>query len=72
MEQREVGPEYQKWVSKLMGFDFEIHYKSGASNRVADALSRQSGPLKEMSTLVTTSGIQWEEVRAIIQADPFI
>lgn len=29
-----------KWVMKLMGYDFEIQYKPGADNRVADALSR--------------------------------
>lgn len=39
MEQREIGPEYHKWVSKLMGYNFIIQYKSGPSNRVADALS---------------------------------
>nr|GEV00634.1 Ty3/gypsy retrotransposon protein [Tanacetum cinerariifolium] len=33
-------PLQQKYVRKLMGFDFVIEYKAGASNQVADALSR--------------------------------
>lgn len=40
-QQREIGADYQKWVRKLIGFDFEIQYKPGVSNRVADALSRK-------------------------------
>lgn len=34
-------PEQQKWASKLQGFNFEIFYKPGKSNMVADALSRK-------------------------------
>ncbi|KAM1176021.1 hypothetical protein ACFX19_028951 [Malus domestica] len=28
----------QKWVSKLLGFDYEIQYRSGNENTVADSL----------------------------------
>ncbi|GJT26799.1 ty3-gypsy retrotransposon protein [Tanacetum coccineum] len=33
-------PLQQKYVRKLMGFDFVIEYKHGVSNQVADALSK--------------------------------
>ena len=33
-------PQHQ-WVGKLLGFDFAVEYKFGATNTVADALSRR-------------------------------
>ncbi|KAA0054256.1 putative retroelement pol polyprotein [Cucumis melo var. makuwa] len=38
--QRELTPGVRKWLMKLMGFDFEIFYRAGLENKVADALSR--------------------------------
>lgn len=46
LEQRVIGSDYQRQFSKLMGFDFEIQYRPGASNRVADALSRKEFPIQ--------------------------
>jgi len=41
LEQRVMDEEQQKWVSKLLGYQFEIRYKPRKENTVADALSRK-------------------------------
>ena len=38
-EQQVLGDDQFKWMTKLMGLDFEIQYKPGLENRGADALS---------------------------------
>ena len=40
LDQRMVTLDHQKWLCKLLGYDFEIEYKSGSTNRAVDALSR--------------------------------
>lgn len=70
LQQREVGANYQKWVSKLLGFDFEIQYKPRSANRVADALSRKTNGAVECGALVTTKWVSWEELAREIAADP--
>ena len=42
MEQRLSLEEQQKWVTKMLGCDFEIIYKKGKLNVVTDALSRKN------------------------------
>ena len=41
LEQRLSSEEQQKWVTKMWGYDFEIIYRKGNQNLVADALSRK-------------------------------
>lgn len=40
LQQRISTPFQHFWLSKLMGFDYEIQYMGGKKNVVADALSR--------------------------------
>jgi hypothetical protein len=55
LEQRISSPEQQKWVTKIFGYDYEIIYKKGKENVVADALSckyEDEGSLFSLSFIV--------------------
>jgi hypothetical protein len=43
LDQRLATIPQHQWVGKLLGFDFSVEYRSGATNVVADALSRRYG-----------------------------
>ena len=55
LEQRISSLKKQKWVTKLLGYDYEIIYKKGKDNVVADALSQKyeyEGSLFSLSFIV--------------------
>jgi hypothetical protein len=55
LEQHISFEEQQKWVTKLFGYDYEIIYKKGKDNVVADALPRKyedEGSLFSLSFIV--------------------
>ncbi|GKB73151.1 retrovirus-related pol polyprotein from transposon 17.6 [Tanacetum coccineum] len=54
LEQRITTIPQQRWLSKLMGYDFSVIYKTGRDNVVADALSRQFEGAE--TTLLAISG----------------
>lgn len=42
LEQKIRTPMQQRWVSKLLGYNFLVEYKKGKDNKVVDALSRRN------------------------------
>lgn len=72
MQQREVGSQYQKWVSKLIGLDFEIQYKPGASNRVEDTLSRKNHGEVELGAVICTQEVDSAELDKEVEQDAML
>ncbi|MCH79856.1 Ty3/gypsy retrotransposon protein, partial [Trifolium medium] len=64
-------PEQQHYLSKLLGYHYEIQYKSGVTNVVADALSR--APESTSSVIMQLTVPQFlflEELKQELLADP--
>jgi hypothetical protein len=71
LEQRITTPEQQKWVSKLLGYDYEIVYKLGKENSAADALSRMTGS-PCLSHLSIPQIHVWDQLKAEAVFHPYM
>ena len=69
LEQRLVAVEHQKWLTKLLGYDFDIVYKPGLENRAADALSRLHQDIS-LAVLSVPSLISLPDLQTHVLADP--
>jgi transposase InsO family protein len=59
LEQRLSSEEQQKWVTKILGYDFEIVYKKGKQNDVADALSRKDEDIEALLCVISIIQPNW-------------
>ncbi|KAL9415035.1 hypothetical protein AB3S75_043332 [Citrus x aurantiifolia] len=74
LEQRISTSMQQKWLTKLIGYDFEIIFRSGRENKAADALSRlqestENAMVMAISLLI---GVWVEQLKQEWQQDPEI
>ena len=74
LEQREVSMEYQKWLIKLLPYNFEILYKAGIDNKVADGLSRISHPVAALTymecfSFTVPAVLQLQDIYKEIESD---
>lgn len=62
LEQRIATPKQQKWVAKLLGYDYEICYKLGRENSTTDALLRLIEN-HDLDALFMSKVAIWEEIK---------
>lgn len=63
-------PEQQFYLSKLLGFSYEIVYKPGAQNRVADALSHIHENTPQLFAITVPHWDFLDKLRNSFDADP--
>ena len=59
LEQRLSSEEQQKWVTKMLGYDFEIVYKKAKLNVVVDALSRNNEEVEALLYVISNIQPDW-------------
>lgn len=74
LEQREVTLDYQRWLTRILGYNFDIEYKVGSENRVADGLSRivhytAAEVLPRCLSLTVPSSLQVQDIYAEVDHD---
>lgn len=72
LEQRLNTPIQQQWLPKLLEFDYEIQYKQGKENLVADALSRVEGAEVLHMAMTVLECDLLKQIQACYESDPSI
>lgn len=74
LEQQAITPYQQKWVAKMLGYDYSIVYRKGAQNVVADALSRKPSELEHQllqceGNLESDWSTIWDKIVSLYERD---
>ncbi|RZB46923.1 Leucine aminopeptidase 1 isoform B [Glycine soja] len=63
-------PKQHMYLARLMGYDYEIHYRSGSHNQAADALSRLPEIASSLSLILSVPTLTFlEELRKPLEAN---
>ena len=68
LERRVIQPQHQKWIAKLLGYSFEVVYKPGLENKVADALSRMP-PAVHLNQLTAPAIFDLKVIKEEVEKD---
>lgn len=71
LEQQVVEGEHHKWLLKLLSYNFDIQYKPGKDNTVADALSRLPAELM-LATIFIPLILDFGEIEKQVIEDPYL
>ncbi|KAF8101305.1 hypothetical protein N665_0207s0001 [Sinapis alba] len=71
LEQRILTPEQHKWMTKLVGYDYNIIYKPGKSNAAVDALSLVTDSPLLAAVSVPQASI-WNDLWCLASTDPYL
>lgn len=72
LDQKSMNPTQQRWLTKLLGLHYEIQYKSGVENNVADALSRCPTFTSDCAAITTVTPMWIQKVLQSYNQDAFI
>lgn len=68
LEERELQPQFQKWQTKLLEYDFKILYQPRLQNKATNALSRIE-PSPKINTMSTPGIVDLEVVPKEVEDD---
>jgi len=72
LDQKLSTPFQQLWLTKLMGFQYEIQHKSGVENKAADAFSRVQGSELLLMAISTIQSDLMSLIEQTWQQDPVL
>lgn len=71
LDQKIMNPVQPKWITKLLGLNYEIQYRKGVENKAADALSRYPRGEESCQAITTVTPIWMQRVKQSYDGDAY-